>query len=169
MTSARRLAIAISYGVCIISLPTSVIGAADRVRFTSGIRVCAAVSFQSTSVGTSTGVFGAGFNFWNDPDFVGSIDLYRAFVTFGDGSTMDVALPRVSPPGNLSGFFGIVSDTLIRSVHLGLADGAPTNTGHFGLDNLTIGAPTDLVPEPSLTALVALAAAGVAACVRRRG
>lgn len=119
------------------------------------------LNFQATSVGTAVGVFGAGFNFWNDPDFVGSIDLYHAFVTFGDGSTQDVALPRVSPPGNLTGFFGIVSDTLIRSVHLGLTGGAPTNTGHFGLDNLTIGARPTAVPEPSFISLVAFAAAGV--------
>ncbi len=41
---------------------------------------------------------------------------------------------------------------MIQSIHLGLSGGATTTNGHFGIDNLTIGASS--VPEPATLLLV---------------
>ena len=49
----------------------------------------------------------------------------------------------------MSSFFGITSDLLISSIHLGLANGGTTQSGQFGMDNLTIGA--QAVPDTTST------------------
>ena len=112
------------------------------------------LDFTSTSVGTSDGVFGVGFDFENS----GSV-VYTAFVTFGNGSSENIDL---SPTFlNQRKFFGITSDVLISSIHFGLTDGATTTEGTVERDNLTIGSsanPKD-VPEPvSTLALLAVGA-----------
>ncbi len=101
------------------------------------------LGFTTTSIGTANGVFGVGFEFTNFGD-----PSYTAFVTFGDTSSMNLALP--------SSFFGITSDLAINSIHFGLPDGGPTTEGAFAIDNLT-------VPEPDawllgVTALLVVAA-----------
>ncbi len=115
------------------------------------------LSFTSTSVGGSGGVFGVGL------DIVGNAGTpdYVAFITYGDGATQEVDLPQGS------GFFGLTSTDLVRSIHFGLAGGGSTQLGSFSIDNLTIGGPGRTVPEPGGLALVglALAAAGL---MRRR-
>jgi len=104
------------------------------------------LNFQSTSVGNASGVFGVGFDFAN----VGSNVPYYAFVTFGNGSTLDVALPiTLNFPDN--GYFGITSDLRIASIAFGLSGGGTTQLGSFAIDNLTIGAasPVDAIPLPA--------------------
>jgi len=107
--------------------------------------------FTSTSIGDATGVFGAGF------DIVAGTD-YHAFVTFGDNSTQDYALPN-SPE-----FFGITSILGIKSIHTGLAGGFPTTGGIMAIDNLTIGT---VVPVPGAVLLCSIGL-GFAGCWLKR-
>jgi len=97
------------------------------------------LSFTTTSVGTLDGVFGVGF------EFINGLDLYGAFVTFGDGSQKNIDLPVAVPSFPLDTFFGITSGLSIKSIAIGLPNGQATNLGTFGIDNLTIGKP---VPGP---------------------
>jgi hypothetical protein len=102
------------------------------------------LSFTTTSVGTLDGVFGVGFDFFNGES---SSQLYNAFVTFGDGSQLNIPLPFVPISAPLDTFFGLTSSLSIKSIAFGLPFGQPTNQnqGTFGIDNLTIGRP---VPGP---------------------
>ncbi|MEJ2376259.1 MAG: hypothetical protein P8Y71_12890 [Pseudolabrys sp.] len=50
--------------------------------------------FKTTSVGNASGVFGVGLNFMNS----GSSVPYFPFVTFGDGTTLNLALPTTPCP-----------------------------------------------------------------------
>ncbi|MFN2375829.1 MAG: hypothetical protein ABR538_04780 [Candidatus Binatia bacterium] len=84
------------------------------------------LTFTATSQGGSNGVFGAGF----DNLYLPTNDI--AFVTFGDMTTQEVSL-------NGRSFFGITSDKLIRSIHVGLTGGAMTQVENIWIDNLTIG------------------------------
>ena len=108
--------------------------------------------FTSTSVGTASGVYGAGFDVLTNSSAV----PYHAFITFGDNTTLDVALPVGAS------FFGITSKLDIQSIHLGLAGGGFTTSGSFLMDNLTIGN----IPAPGV--LVLLGLAGFASRRRRR-
>ena len=108
--------------------------------------------FTSTSVGTASGVYGAGFDVLSNSPAL----PYHAFITFGDNTTLDVALPSGAS------FFGITSKLDIQSIHLGLAGGGFTTSGSFLMDNLTIGN----IPAPGV--LVLLGLAGFASRRRRR-
>ena len=99
--------------------------------YCSGCNGSFLLSFTTTSVGDSSGVFGVGFDILSN-----QITLFHAFITFGDGSTQDVALPGVAGG---TAFFGVTSDKKVRSIHLGLAGGVSTGSGSFIIDNLTIG------------------------------
>ena len=85
------------------------------------------LTFTSTSQGGSNGVYGAGFDVSNQQTVA-----WIAYVTLGDLSTMEVPLDGTS-------FFGITSDKLIRSVHVGLTGGGTTQNGNIEMDNLTVG------------------------------
>lgn len=108
------------------------------------------MSFLTTSVGTANGVFGAGFDIRHN-----STPNYHAYITFGDSTTQDVALPGGA------GFFGVTSSLDIESIHLGLAGGGNTTSGSFGMRNPTIGA----VPEPAALSLLSV---GALMLLRRR-
>lgn len=117
------------------------------------------LSFTSTSVGDATGVFGVGFDILEATNF-------HAYVVFGDNTTLDVALASLAP-----GFWGITADERIRSIHLGLANGAPTPSGAFdgvSIDNLTIGRQVDPAPVPEPASIALLGAGLVAAGLHRR-
>lgn len=111
---------------------------------TSNDRYCAGcngsfrLSFATTSVTATNGVFGAGFDITAGGGFI-------AYVTFGDNSTADYTLPT-SPA-----FWGITSPLEIQSIHLGLSGGAPTTNGYLEIDNLTIG--DAATPEPATLSL----------------
>jgi hypothetical protein len=104
------------------------------------------LDFTSTSVGTSDGVYGVGFDFHNSSNLP-----YTGFVTYGNGSTENFLLGAAST-SNLD-FFGLTSNYLISSIHLGLVDGGATQSGYFGLDNLTIGSSTAVSEPASITLL----------------
>jgi hypothetical protein len=115
------------------------------------------LDFTGTSVGTTSGVFGAGL------DVIGAENPHgtHAFVTYGDGSTEDFVVPQVDA------FWGITSNRLIKTIHFGLVNGG-TNTDLdqvMAMDNLTIGA---AVPEPTTVVLVGVVAAAAIVTVRRR-
>lgn len=102
--------------------------------------------FTSTSVGSATGVYGAGFDFTSnssDPNL-----QYHAFVTYGDNTTQDFLIPAGS------GFWGLTSDIDVQNIHIGLANGGTTQSGSIVMDNLTIGS---AVPAPGALALLGLA------------
>ncbi len=115
------------------------------------------LSFAGTSVATAgVGVFGVGFDLYNSTELP-----YTAFVTFGDGSSTNIALPAT---WNFT-FFGLTSNDLISTIAFGLPNGATTQQGSFAIDNLTIGS-TSTVPEPAsmtllATGLVCLVGAGM--------
>jgi hypothetical protein len=104
------------------------------------------LSFTTTSVGTTDGIFGVGFEFSNGVFGVPSVPLYDAFVTFGDGSKQNIALPFAVFIPPLNTFFGITSSLSVKSIAIGLPNGQATIQGVFSLDNLTIG--SQPVPGP---------------------
>jgi len=122
------------------------------------------LSFTTTSVGTTDGIFGVGFEFSNGVFGVPSVPLYDAFVTFGDGSQQNIPLPFAVLFFPFDTFFGITSDLSINSIALGFPNGQATNLGSFGIDNLTIGKP---VPGP-LPILGVGAAFGFSRKLRKR-
>ena len=125
------------------------------------------MDFQTTSVSSGgLGVYGAGFDFFNS----GSL-LQGAFVTFGDGTTANIALPAAtySPRS----FFGVTSGKLIAKINIGLTSGVAVGSSEdasFGQDNLTIGSigNTTTVPEPSTVVLLAAGLAGLGFAGRAR-
>jgi hypothetical protein len=119
------------------------------------------LDFTSTSVSTGGGVYGVGFDYAN-----GGAPLYHAFITFGDNSSLDVALNEVFFPS--FDFFGITSDRLIKTVAIGLANGDPTQQGEMVQDNLTIGSRiSNAVPEPAALTLLGLGLLAIGATRRR--
>ncbi len=119
-----------------------------QARYCAGCNGSYELSFTTTSVGTASGVYGAGLDILTNTN-------YHAFVTFGDNSTLDVVLPT-------SGFWGITSKLDVTSIHIGLAGGGSTTGGYMEMDNLTIGN----VPAPGV--LVMLGLGGFAYRRRRR-
>lgn len=123
------------------------------------------LDFTATSVGTANGVFGVGLDVVSDEGVFGT----TAFVSFGDGTTANYSIP-VANLNTGDAFWGITSDSLIRTIHFGLIDGGTSTSGsvqRMAQDNLTIGdRGTPSVPEPSTLALFAAGVAGLR--LRRR-
>ncbi|MEX1365598.1 MAG: MYXO-CTERM sorting domain-containing protein [Nannocystaceae bacterium] len=104
------------------------VGGADPY-YCAGCNGSFQLSFQTTSVGTPVGVNGAGA-------FIQTHNLatpYFAFITFGDGTTDNIALPAA---GN---FWGVSAPERIVSIHFGLTMGGTTTGGSFGIDDLIVG------------------------------
>jgi|GEM_PF-1955708 len=130
--------------------------------FCSGCNLDFSIELTNTSIGTSSGVYATGFDiiFNSASDFYPD-DIRHALVTFGDGSTVDYALPKhgIDLP---SIFWGITSEELISSIAFYDPD---TNVGRTSLiiDNLTI-APSP-VPVPGALWLLMSGLIGLA-CAR---
>ncbi len=141
----------------------TVSGSGDSRHYCSGCNGSFLLDFTSTSVGTSAGVFGVGFDVFGDENVFGT----TAFVTFGDGTTMNYAIPDAST-GEFP-FWGITDSLLIASIHFGGLDGAPTQVTRMALDNLTIGAMGDMspIPVPAAIWLFGSALLGLAGFRRR--
>jgi hypothetical protein len=140
----------------------------DRIYGFGGFAYCAGcngsfiLDFRHTSIGSSKGVYGVGFDFVNN----GS-PQYTAFITFGDKSSVNELLPIELQPQ--TGFFGVTSDSLISSIALGLPDGGTTQSGFFAEDNLTIGAsPTTPLPGALPLFATGLGAMGLLGWRRKR-
>ena len=97
----------------------------DNQVYCAGCNGSFLLNFTQTSVGTTLGVFGAGF------DILYAMD-YFAHVTFGDNSTQDFSLVGKT-------FFGMTSELNIKSFNIGLPGGQATTIGRIAIDNLTIG------------------------------
>lgn len=122
------------------------------MRYCAGCNGSFLLSFLTTSVGTANGVFGAGIDIATNSSAL----PYHAFITYGDSTTQDVALPAgVS-------FFGVTSTLDVESIHFGLAGGGRTTSGSFVMDDLTIGA---AIPEPAALSLLSV---GALMLLRRR-
>ena len=125
------------------------------------------LDFTSTSVGDSSGVFGVGFDIFGGQNVFGTI----AFVTFGDGSTINLDIPDIPDINVGQQFWGMTSDLSISSIHFGLEDGGTNTNGavqRMALDNLIIGSKsTQTIPEPS-SLLAILAASGVGSVATRK-
>jgi hypothetical protein len=116
----------------------------DGPAYCAGCNGSFILDFRHTSVGTSKGVYGVGFDFVNDGPPFGP--QYTAFITFGDKSSVNELLPiQPSIQPAQPGFFGVTSDSLISSIALGLPDGGTTQFGFFAMDNLTIGTSPSIV------------------------
>jgi len=133
-------------------------GSGTEQHYCSGCNGSFRLLFTSTSVGTPAGVFGVGFDIFGDENVFGT----TASVTFGDGSTMDYAIPNTSA-GNFP-FWGITDELLIASIHFGEPGGASSGNMRMALDNLTIGAMGDMsvIPVPAGIWLFGTALAGLA-------
>jgi len=128
--------------------------------YCSGCNGSFELDFTTTSVGDSNGVFGVGFNYLSD-----GTPPYMAFVTYGDGSTENIF---INTSDNFDTFFGLSSDLLIQTIHIGLIDGKKGFYSHFNLDNLTIGSSISVVPLPAGLPLFAAGLAFIGFVSRRK-
>jgi hypothetical protein len=115
------------------------------------------LDFTATSLGTAQGVYGVGLDILGND----SSTPYFAFVTFGDDTTLNHALPTGTS------YFGITDPLLIKSIHFGLSGGGATTGGGFFIDNLTIAAAAQ-IPEPASVMLLGSALAALAILRRMR-
>lgn len=130
--------------------------------YCSGCNASFKLGFETTSVSSSGGVFGVGFDLFANSNF-------DAFVTFANGSTALYSLPTNGQFVAKFAFWGITSDLGIRSIYVGHG-GMPSTNGNFGLDDLQIGSAPAVtaVPEPTTWALM-LAGFGALGGILRRG
>lgn len=136
---------------------------ATHYQYCAGCNGEYSMDFTSTSVGTSQGVFGVGFDvLLNAPSDAKGLPMH-ALVQYGDGASEEFQLPLHQWAGETNSyFFGLTSKSLIRSISILNTGGS---VGNFSHDNLTIGAAA--VPEPSAV-LMSGAGALVLAFVLKR-
>ena len=141
---------------------------ASEQYYCAGCNGSFSLDFTSTSIGNDKGVYGVAFDYFYGPVTTNTplVELF-AFVTFGDGSSENFALSPVDLDAENWNFFGVVSDQLISSLHVGLQNGQPTEDASVGIDNLAIGAMA--VSEPSSVAGGVLVALSLLRLNRSRG
>ena len=142
-------------------------GVGGDTHYCSGCNGSFELDFTSTSVGTSDGVFGVGFNIFGGENTYGT----TAFVTYGDGSTENIAIGAVGlSDGEV--FLGFTDDRLISTIHFGLVDGGGTTSGalmRFAIDDLTIGSKAPpAVPLPASAILLGASMLTFGVARRRR-
>ena len=124
------------------------------------------LDFTATSIGTARGVFGVGLDVLiQDERVLGT----TAFVTYGDGTTENFAVPG-GPPFTTTQFWGITDPRLISSIAFGLRNGEANSDGsvqRMAHDNLTIGTQAQVLPEPSAILLFGLGLVGLGLTLRR--
>lgn len=102
------------------------------------------LTFTYASVGSSNGVFGVGFDIYDNHGTSSGYLPMRALINLGDGSTLNVQLPlHQYSSGADYVFFGITSAAEIASIQI---VNSPNSSASFAIDNLTIGT---AVPEPT--------------------
>ncbi|GAB4364842.1 MAG: hypothetical protein Kow00121_00870 [Elainellaceae cyanobacterium] len=132
---------------------SGIVGESPNRQYCAGCNGSFLLDFTHTSIGSSQGVFGAGFD-------VTSLTNYVAHATFGDGTTENF---------NLSGlrFFGLTARKAIKTLHVGRRNGGSTNDAHgyIEIDNLTIGSNRNIPTPAPLSGLVVT---GIAALRKRK-
>ena len=148
--------------------PSDNLSDASEQYYCAGCNGSFSLDFTSTSIGNDKGVYGVAFDYFYGPVTTNTplVELF-AFVTFGDGSSENFALSPVDLDAENWNFFGVVSDQLISSLHVGLQNGQPTEDADVGIDNLAIGAMA--VAEPSSVAGGVLVALSLLRLNRSRG
>lgn len=125
------------------------------------------LNFNSTTIGTSSGVYGVGFDYYA-PDYPAYGPQITLSVTFGDNSTQDILLPF--SPTYMGGtaqtsFFALTSNLDIKSINFGGPNGTSDNS-IIALTDLTIGAPNP-VPLPAAAWMMLSGLGGLGAIARR--
>jgi hypothetical protein len=117
------------------------------------------LDFTSTSYGSASGVYGVGFDYASQGATL--------FITYGDGSTEDIALADKGYTPTT--FFGLTDTRLLKSIAFGLSGGGAFSgaAGSAGIDDLTIGSAA-AVPAPATLALSFLSLAALVAFKRRQ-
>ncbi|MEX1362135.1 MAG: hypothetical protein AB1Z98_03370 [Nannocystaceae bacterium] len=104
------------------------VGGADPY-YCAGCNGSFELSFQTSSLGDAVGIVGVGV----DIQTHNLATPYYAYITFGDGTTENIALPGAGS------FWGVAAPERIERIHFGLTMGGTTTGGSFGIDNLIIG------------------------------
>lgn len=133
--------------------------------FCSGCNLAFTMDFTGTSIGSSSGIYGMGldivYNSASDPYIT---EIRHAYVTFGDGSMIDYALPKIGVAA-AGVFWGITSDELITSITFDDPESYIATTSLM-IDNLTIA--TSPVPVPAAVWLFGSGLIGIIGIARRK-
>lgn len=129
--------------------------------------------FESTNRYYCAGCNGSFELSWDNVSAVG-IDIasnysdnpYHAWVTYGDGSNENFALPLEERAHITTIFWGLTDERGIESIHFGNPFGEITTKGSFAIDNLTTGTITAM-PIPAATWLFGTALIGFVGVARR--
>ncbi|MBN1665445.1 MAG: hypothetical protein JW862_00085 [Anaerolineales bacterium] len=123
-------------------------GFRDRNIIYPGLYYCAGcngsfrLGFQTTSLTEGgVGVYGVGVNVSSNLPTT----PYYAYITYGDGSTDNIALPVGAS------FFGVTAPELIQSIHFGLSGGGATRDGSFTISRLVIAESLISLEQTNLT------------------
>jgi hypothetical protein len=140
------------------------------IHYCAGCNIGFKLSFTTTSVGSSSGVYGVGVNISDSYDMISyqypfpeGTTGQTIYVEFGDGTlanyitaptvwggTTERELPEI--------YWGITSDKLIKSIRVEMYDGYQSS-GIFVINELTIGA--SVVPIPAAAWLFGSALLGL--------
>lgn len=134
-------------------------GGPGNLAFSSLFNSGFSLGFISTSVGTSEGVYGIGFDFAFPLLFDGVTPSSLEVRVFFNGDVADYSIPFSADPAAPFTFWGVTDERLIRAI---------TVSSNAHLDNLEVAAPPVAVPEPASLFLLGTGAAGLIAHRARR-